>query len=665
MKCQIKNESGVVCPKSFKSAYFQRQHAERHLEQEHKMSEPKGSNSQPKLDKWTSSFSRDRERSDGITDAEFSWANVFARYSLPFRLANDEMFRKLISTQTECPERHRLSSLMPKVSQQCIDMALQEFQSPTLCLDIGTIQGRRFLVLGLLERGYCAILKCIPDVSLGDQRMTAENMRPEIIKLVKWLRTKSVTVVNLVADNASNFRALEVSESDVEGEEEDSEDDSSVLDEEEEEGQLEEVSEAESEEDQVVYERVSLENIKLPYILRCSAHCLQLAVSDIQETVWGTCFNDAMKLANLPEAKSFPKPNDTRWNSKYRFMDAVQKSGLAEDTLRDELRHVCEILQPFQIATDFVQRDDCTLLENLTAWCWLKKHLESQVPEGSSVFAVAMRSNYQHAINAVNKRARFMLTEPYMLLAFFANVIESELKHETKIASIIEHYDPHALLEYESLLKRPAEDMAQTITADELFASLSNVPMASLRSLLISVAQAAPTEACIERAFSTMRRGLTYIRNRLKDDTVEAQLIVASFQSKSSMETSPNPRKPHRKEINVDIVIDQTVDIAPLLRMALEHVEALQPATSEETIGARTRRKKTLLVCCKCGKLVDDHPHQPLKWYLKCRTCPMVINILCAKMRVHRSPESVPVTSDARLYVGEEFYWSCSKCGKK
>jgi hypothetical protein len=118
----------------------------------------------------------------------------------------------------------------------------------------------------------CTVVRAVSDVDLENNQMTAANIAATIEKVIDYLQNKNVQVICVVADNASNMRAAEK-----------------------------------------VF-------TKEKFILRCGAHVVQLMVKDLTD-LWQSAFDISEQLR--AEHPTIPASNETRWNSKFRQMQAA------------------------------------------------------------------------------------------------------------------------------------------------------------------------------------------------------------------------------------------------------------------------------------------------------------------------------------------------------
>jgi hypothetical protein len=161
------------------------------------------------------------------------------------------------------------------------------------------------------------------------------------------------------------------------------------------------------------------------YVIRCSAHVLQLAVKGFS-SVYDDAFDEAMVIRANNPTLNIPSPNDTRWSSKYSMLRGILNKS-------DELKlpatqvvtftHISQLLFEFKVATDRVQADAATLLDSCAAWVRLKYRLVEQRPTGQDRVSVSFAADYDVAIQAVNARMLYLATEPYLLLAYFSNAM--------------------------------------------------------------------------------------------------------------------------------------------------------------------------------------------------------------------------------------------------
>lgn len=153
-----------------------------------------------------------------------------------------------------------------------------------------------------------------------------------------------------------------------------------------------------------------------------------------------------------------------------------------------------------------------------------------------------------------------LANEPYLVLAFFAQDVRPKT-WLSFIGSILEVYDPECRKEWSVFTKMPvwkfdADEFCKRGAAGELYAkalhhrithALRFLP--TLHATVLRIADACPSEASVERAFSTMKRVFGDRRGKLCDERVEMQVQVAAFREPPELparatEFSPSPRPP-------------------------------------------------------------------------------------------------------------------------
>lgn len=149
-----------------------------------------------------------------------------------------------------------------------------------------------------------------------------------------------------------------------------------------------------------------------PFLVQvgCAAHTIQLCVRNILELPgvmdviagMSTILNSfeknkafRIRLKNVqlisststtrkPKIYSIIKPCDTRWSSTLRtaermilLQDGINMIIRQPDSFWNNLKSLCNFLQPFQIATDIIQRDSSTLMDVYTQFCNLLAYIDS------------------------------------------------------------------------------------------------------------------------------------------------------------------------------------------------------------------------------------------------------------------------------------------------
>jgi hypothetical protein len=325
----------------------------------------------------------------------------------------------------------------------------------------------------------CIVLRCI----VAPEQMTAVWIAGEIAECKKQLAEKDVFVFQTVADNASNMRAAE-------------------------------------------------EN---GFILRCSAHCIQLAVKDILPVYSGAhALATELRLAG----HKIEAANQTRWNTTLReIAQAVKFATAADDVHR--LSKAVEILEPFRKATDAVQGDFATLFSSIAAWEELQRTSDASV------------------LAAVTKRFEYMATEPYLLLAYFAPTVVGGVELEEQVGMALLVFDKEVTGDFETWKTTIFNTVQPPITAAAYDEHLRKIRprMPRLAKLLHHLLRATPTEACVERGFSMLKHLFDDYRNRLSEENLEAQMVVkTAWQALSEgasrvVEGSPPAKRPRSESV--------------------------------------------------------------------------------------------------------------------
>ena len=650
------------CTKTFRSQYYQKDNATNHLRDVHQKTEAderaKQSASQKRITEFVSTKG----------PATARWCAFFSKYSLAFRAADDKDLAQLVTSGVLPPNRRMLSKQMVASADYYNAQAMSFYNRPTLCLDVGTVLRRRYVVFTLCERGYVTVTRCVRDADMGG-RMTILALKAQVKAHMRDLRVHhDVFVLTFCADNGSNMQGICKPDEGVVSSDED-----------------EDVA---APGNQVVIDRevaAMMENENIAYVIRCSAHCLQLAVgglATIYTGVFDTC--EEIRKAN-PDAK-IPPPNLTRWSSHYTLIRQVQKKGLSGTV--DDLPHVLGLLEPFYVATQIVQSDDATLLLSAAAWLELVGKLEERATaEGAGALAAAKARDYSTARDSAKKRLAKMLNEPYHVLAYFARTLPADLPiedftyFEDKVGKIVSNYDIDAGADWEAFLNRPVPPRvpeSSVLSYQRQLNYLDEFPV--LKGLVQALSAACPTEASVERAFSAVRRGLSFLRGNLSDANVEAQLKLATFQP-PPLPPQPAPQRPQppaEAEAGDEVVVEgdtfdriAKLNLAPLFRTAYDIAIASRVAEPAEDDlaefvdahrGVRTRgqAKKREVIMCVCGKDTFDHS---LKVYMVCSKCRRAkASIECAALRINRLDEAIVKLNENRQYPHAQIVWTCNQC---
>lgn len=658
------------CGKSYQSKSYHNSNAANHMAHKH----------QDLLDAETKRRSASTLENHGFTSTDKEriadqWRTFFCRYSLAFRAASDPSFRELIHSGQLPPPRKALSEGLVAAAGRTLARANSFFSRPTLCIDVGTVSRRRFIVFALVEHGYSCVTRCIRDDDMGG-RMTISAIKTQVKLYMKELRGVGIHVLTVTADNASNMQGLKSSDSD----------DEAVVEED-----VAPPEEVQTAEDRAVLAALREESIA--FMVRCAAHCVQLAVNGFKEE-WMPMSDAAEEVRKNNPTSKIPPPNHTRWSSHYRLLEVVKRKGLGGQV--DGIQLAIDLLAPFDLATRTVQSDWATLLHSAGAWTLLHNTVSEQlrsVPVAGGAFNHMRRVAFQKALTCTETRMEFQITELYCLLAYFSNTTESDPAFEDIIGTMIQRFDTDAFIEWELFLNLPiAPRDTVTVTPENYMARvgvlLKDFPV--LRELVRAVSGACATEASVERGFSSLRRGMGYLRGKLTNKNCESQLILASFKEPPKTVGKSSPQPACRGEVAAaeieDDVLQAVQDTIKVNKIALnwffERVRVIAVlkyqarqvgAAAEEDelddvdlggVAGRTRhagRRREVLMCM-CGLEMATHE---VKLFVVCACKQKRASLKCAGYRLQRLDKNVLEKNELRQYPGDIAAWVCAECARK
>lgn len=542
---------------------------------------------------------------------------LLARHGLPNRLVNDPLFRKLTNTSIS---RNNVPSAMASLSEKLLSAALKHMRSSTLAIDIGTVHSR-YLAFVVISRGRALFFKMVDD---KDERVnghfTTAAMRTVVKDVIAELKARGVEVNAIVADNASNMQGLGNTETETE----------------------------------------ELRS-RLPCVIRCACHVLQLAVKDIQP-VWESAWKISEQLIDQHKIKL--SSNDTRWNSKFRMIErALAIEGISPNHLR-ELSDAFTVLHPFAVATDYLQRDDARMLDAVCVIESLMEHF-TKISRGCTESATgrAMKEVLQTTLRAVTARANMLFNKAYLVLAFFAPSTD----HEGNAA----HSARPVVRQFMNELYEVSDEEWQRFENFVLDASPNAVTYSSYRRhiaaiirplcptiacVVLGLLEASPSEASVERLFSNLKFSFDQWRNRASATLVNACLQVASGYSffnpawavdddeaeermtrsvskthRAETPASPDPRQPEEGGEGADepeevVDADEEEDLGTfkihtstnhVLQQILENNETIAAPTVVDEHTRRTTRTQ-MDRCQACGKACSKHKYLG---YIMCGKC--------------------------------------------
>jgi len=328
--------------------------------------------------------------------------------------------------------------------------------------------------------------------------------------------------------------------------------------------------------------------MEFPFLLRvpCSAHSIQLIVKDVllaerwaevKSTVeevlkqFSSKKECRTKLHSLQEASgrdtilNLIKPNETRWNSFLyasrrlqalrAFVDLIFKQN---EDFWGKLTLLIDFLEPFQTATDIVQRDSSTLFDVFEQWNVLNKHLLSEKDgDVRNLGLNSLRDRWHANVNTAATNATALLS--------FIQLPEDTDEHreavqlaKEEIASFGSQYLSFfeiSKLSVEELHGRLLLQFGAFRTRTPPFAMLerdrrlSSSPIqfwslnieTELAKVAIALLSIPSSEAAVERTFSAQDSIHRKKRNALKADTVQASMFIAFNHRKLTMPDEPLP----------------------------------------------------------------------------------------------------------------------------
>jgi hypothetical protein len=320
---------------------------------------------------------------------------------------------------------------------------------------------------------------------------------------------------------------------------------------------------------------------KYPFLIRvpCAAHTIQLVVKNsMKSDRWArvrASVDELLKLfASSKEMRQrllnkqqdekttyqLVKPNDTRWNS---FLFACERLLKLEDIVKMVLKHyqlerpadfwtdmaaLVAFLQPFQIATDIIQKDSATLYDIFLQWSMLSEHVK-KMPAGDEQREAmkALRDRWSKQVNNDATIAAAILSLDVKLSAIDQSFIEDARTFIVDFGVVYLDFFKQSSLPAEKLKGALLVQLGQLSLRRERFARLDEnihatklsegkswkaLSVWSLYEMELAVVARAlltvpASEAAVERTFSAQGSIHTKIRSRLDDSTVQASMFIA------------------------------------------------------------------------------------------------------------------------------------------
>jgi hypothetical protein len=415
----------------------------------------------------------------------------------------------------------------------------------TLAFDSGTVWHRYFAVV--LKKGSLDfLLGAVSDEEFENKKITSAAVGTLLQNLVGDLASRGVRVVALVADNASNFQAVDV-------------------------------------------------QCKGTVHLRCAAHVLQLCAKDLLE---GDCAQ-AVEAGNFLLARhSFlPTPCITRWNSTFRLWEAISRRRGEIATEADMLEKILLVeqgiaaMKPFALATMLVQRDDATLFEHILAIQMVKdaEIIQNRKEKLSSTAIALVAFFFPNA-------KRQLLSQK--LLAALRECLCS-LRELAEASRGKESLEDNVEQEWLSFTLAPPMGIQGKCSLKSFLdfwkENVKRFPR--IATIVTSVIGATPSEASVERVFSRMKFTVNKQRTTMESQAVNAQLIVNSalhFEEASKNST-------HNIDAEEGFVQPATIDWILL---------CATPKENKQPQGTRRRTRNVDDICSVCERYFEDHELQ-------------------------------------------------------
>ena len=635
---------------------------------------------------------------------------VFARHGLPFRLLRDKDFRDLMASKP--PHSQDMPGLFKQQSLDGLQRVIGEFKAPTVCIDVGTVF-RRYLLITLVQGGKVVVVKAKSQDEMPDKRMTIESVRETLLDLFVDLRAMGVFPLYIVADNAANMQGIvqklpkrqAATDSNTAGEDDDEDpDDDDAEEEEEDDGTAvladPEVTEAEMKSCADMARQ--LQDSTLLFVGRCGAHGLQL-ITKALEPEWAAAFELAKEYqAQHPKVVKM-KYMDPKWNSKFHLIARVLEVSTATDENPEPigpallesqakvLRRAVNLLRRFNGATNFIQRDAATLFDTVAMLSTLQLEFTSR-QRGDNEEERAEKTLNDRVLKEINKCLWKNFMSPLLAVVIFFMPSVNRAQLPAKVFEVVREtlrkVNPVCILDWDAWLERPSPppSTADFFTFPEYVVHLQKelVHERELKNVVLTIAQAAPTEASVERAFSIMKHVVSPVRNRMLPSSVETSLIISSVTRLeaatsrapgAASETAKRPVNPAQLEDRpLDLQASRSRNQAKFAGWATQVSRNIVNQimsiyidrwTDEEFLleerditGALRSRADRTGACVICLKPVANHVHKP---YVRCtsrKRCngQSVANFACANFKL----ASVKVSLDMLQQLN--FNWECAKC---
>ena len=383
------------------------------------------------------------------------WAVAFAVNGWSFHSADTTPYVAELAPTMPC--RQTLSKISEQTMAKLKAAALGKMTNVTLCYDSGTVH-KRYLVFVAATANAAVTFKMVADTSFEDGTFSGENIREAVTAAIAECLSYGCVVVETVADNASNMQ--------------------------------------------------------MSARARCAAHVLQLAMGQAMET---PLVKKGMEvLANIETRHKLPRCPETRWSYMLRKLDAALPLAEGADA-QHAIAKACEVLRPFDIATNMVQGDNATLFSSCFAW---QELLASADPTVKPI---------------VQKRFEYLLRDSYLLIAYFAPTVDN-----VKQGATLDPLVKAALAQYDDGASAEMDSYSRSVRRHRVGATLSKAEYESYLETVIKsrwprtamivagLLNATPTEAAVERALSQLKFIVDDWRNKLDEATAANLLIIKS-----------------------------------------------------------------------------------------------------------------------------------------
>jgi len=330
--------------------------------------------------------------------------------------------------------------------------------------------------------------------------------------------------------------------------------------------------------------------IDYPFLIRipCAAHTIQLAVKKIlANSCFSTAVAEVVELINLfikykahrlllhsiqPQktALRLIRPCDTRWSyTLFAIQRVIKLRSYIEKALRDsnlpskssdfwlQLDDLVTILTPFSSATNVIQQDSATLFDVGVQFKMLLNHANSLKPNQPNIalhittcisdewnnhtnqFATIAAAILSAApnLNSMYEPAKICAAQEYVLswgmkfLAFYEYSNANDVVYELTSQFIEFGSRTGRFIGFQNRIDstkvsiQVGSKLIETIKPINVWQTFS-LGAPELASVAIAILSICASEAAVERSFSIQDRIHSKIRNRSKDDLVEAQVFV-------------------------------------------------------------------------------------------------------------------------------------------